>query len=74
MQKPYYRNGFILVCLSLLTFMSGIAVGQDYNGTLELIFFGRQPSARAEAMGQSMITGEEDAFGAFYNSATIGQN
>ena len=74
MQKPYYRNGFIFICLSLLTFMSGIAVGQDYNGALELIFFGRQPSARAEAMGQSMITGEGDAFGAFYNPASIGQN
>jgi len=74
MQQSYYRNGFVLIGLLLVTFLAGTAIAKDYNGALDFLFFGRQPSAKAEAMGKSMVANGVDAFAAFYNPASISQN
>ena len=57
---------FILIGLFFGLFWCGIVIGKDYNDVLDHFFFGRQPSAKAEAMGKSMITTGADAFGLFH--------
>ncbi|MFQ5602749.1 MAG: PorV/PorQ family protein [bacterium] len=62
--------GCLLIGWAVLTCLAGDLLGQDYNGALEKIFFGRQPSAKAEAMGRSLVATSADAFSAFYNPAS----
>lgn len=58
--------------------MIGSADGQptedEYIGTFEYLYFSRQPSARAEAMGRTIAATDAGAFAAFYNPAGIGSN
>jgi len=42
---------------------------QTYNGSFEELFFGKQPSARAEAMGRSFASVPGDALSYYYNPA-----
>lgn len=74
MQKTLYVFKIFLIAWSLVTVMTGIVMAQDYRGALDYFFLGRQPSAKAEAMGKSMVTTEAEAFGSFYNPASISQN
>lgn len=43
----------------------------EYNEALSILFFGRQPSARAEALGKSYVAIGGDASCVFYNPAGI---
>lgn len=45
--------------------------GADYNGYNLEFFFGRQPSARSEAMGQALVASYDGGFTLFYNPAGI---
>lgn len=51
--------------------LSEIALSQKYEGAFHEIFFGPQPSARAEAMGRSIasIPGDPDSY--YYNPAGL---
>jgi len=40
-----------------------------YNGALYQLYFNRQPSARAEALGGGLVAGTEADFGSYYNPA-----
>ncbi len=42
---------------------------EDYNGTFQTYYFGRQPSARAEAMGRGFASVTGDALSYYYNPA-----
>lgn len=44
---------------------------QTYSGTLQELFFGWQPSARAEAMGRSFASVPDDALSYYYNPAGL---
>ncbi len=59
---------WLLVIIILLLFS---ALHADYKGSYAELFFGRQPSSRAEAMGRGYVTinGDMDAY--FYNPAGI---
>ncbi len=74
MQKNFQILKVLLTGFVLLTSWSQTATAQDYIGTLQDLYFGRQPSARAEALGKSMPATGADAFGSFYNPALIGPN
>ena len=53
-------------------FFSGIfcdSYSQTYNGVFQELYFGRQPSARAEAMGKGLASVTGDANSYFYNPA-----
>jgi len=43
--------------------------GSDYQNYQFQFFFGRQPSAKSEAMGRSLVNSSDGAFTAFYNPA-----
>ncbi|HZW38478.1 MAG TPA: hypothetical protein VFF33_04180 [Ignavibacteriaceae bacterium] len=58
--------------LFLLLLSSSFIYSQDYRGFASEIFFGRQPSAKAEAMGKGLIASEDGANSSFYNPASIG--
>ncbi|MFC2086255.1 hypothetical protein ACFLQ9_00890 [Bacteroidota bacterium] len=59
--------------LSLIFFiiLPAISVGQYQSGFLQEYFFGRQPSARAEAMGKAYASIDSDMTTLFYNPAGI---
>lgn len=61
----------ILICISLL-FSSSIIFAQNteeqYNPFN--IYYGRQPSAKAEGMGKGFVANVSNDFGAFYNPAS----
>ena len=50
------------------------AFSQDYRDYQFEFFFGRQPSAKAEAMGQAAVANHDGAFTAFYNPAAMIRN
>jgi len=74
MQKTLHALKIFLIAWSLVTFMAGMVIAQDYRDALNHFFLGRQPSAKAEAMGKSMVTTATGAFSSFYNPASISQN
>lgn len=74
MQKTLYVFKIFLIAWSLVIFTTGMAIAQDYGGVLDYFFLGRQPSAKAEAMGKAMVATGTDAFSSFYNPASISQN
>lgn len=61
----------IFQILSVLIFscISSESFPQTYNGTFQESFFGRQPSARAEAMGKGLASVTGDPVSYFYNPA-----
>ncbi|MDZ7364100.1 MAG: hypothetical protein ONB46_25805 [candidate division KSB1 bacterium] len=73
-QKTLHVFKMFLMAWALMTWRSGIVIAQDYRDALNHFFLGRQPSAKAEAMGKSMIATATGAFSSFYNPATISQN
>ena len=58
----------ILIIVSLLLF---VTLHADYEGLYSELFFGRQPSSRAEAMGRGYVTIDSDMDAYFYNPAGI---
>ena len=63
-------NHYIILLKFILLFLSG-SLYANYIDTLENIFFGRQPSARSEAMGRSMDLLVFDGSSSFFNPANI---
>jgi len=55
----------------LLLLFPAITFGQYQSGFLSEHFFGRQPSARAEAMGKGYVSIDGDLASTFYNPAGI---
>ncbi len=57
--------------LFIIIFLLFVALHADYRDAYKELFFGRQPSSRAEAMGRGYVTinGDMDAY--FYNPAGI---
>lgn len=55
---------------TLLILISLTSAGEYHNYNINF-FFGRQPSARAEAMGRTMVASRDNAFSSFYNPATL---
>jgi hypothetical protein len=68
-----YQNNIIAILLSMVILASPL-VGKDYNQAFDLMFFGRQPSARAEAMGKSMVATDAGGFASYYNPALVSLN
>jgi hypothetical protein len=65
----------ILLLLSLLSCFTSLNAQVDsskYRGTLDFLFFGRQPSARIEGMGREFTSATGDVTSYFYNPAGIG--
>ncbi|MBK8981609.1 MAG: PorV/PorQ family protein [Ignavibacteria bacterium] len=58
---------FFAVLIVLINYQDSFS--QNYKGTLSELFFGRQPSARAEAMGRGFVSVTGDALSYFYNPA-----
>lgn len=63
----YLIKPIIFLLLSLYIF----AFSKDYQNYNYSFFFGRQPSAKAEALGRSLVADEDNAFTAFYNPAGL---
>ncbi|MBK8552482.1 MAG: PorV/PorQ family protein [Ignavibacteria bacterium] len=59
----------MFLAVILLTCTSYEAFAQTYNAAFYELFFGRQPSARAEAMGRSLATITGDPVSYYYNPA-----
>jgi hypothetical protein len=60
--------------VTLLAMFAGVfseSFSQNYNGTFQEFFLGRQPSARAEAMGRGLSAITGDALSYYYNPAGI---
>jgi hypothetical protein len=57
----------------ILVLISRSASPQVYNGAFSDMFFGPQPSARAEAMGRSIASVPGDPNGYFYNPACLAE-
>ncbi|MFZ0392022.1 MAG: hypothetical protein WAN36_16295 [Calditrichia bacterium] len=66
--KFFYILTALFLLLPLRTF------GEDYQNYGFQFFFGRQPSARSEAMGRTMVASNDGAFTAFYNPAATYMN
>lgn len=65
----------LLLTLSLITCFSSVNAQVDsskYRGTLDFLYFGRQPSARIEGMGREFTSATGDATSYFYNPAGMG--
>ncbi len=63
------KKVIMLFAVLLMLFNSRDSYSQNYKGTLSELFFGRQPSARADAMGRGFVSVNGDAFSYFYNPA-----
>lgn len=61
----------ILICISLL-FTTSIIFAQNIQDQYDPfnIYYGRQPSAKAEGMGKGFVANTSNDFGAFYNPAS----
>lgn len=68
--KRYY---FLLMCIALLAFYASDSMSQTYKGTFQQLYFGRQPSARAEAMGRGLSAVTGDAHSYYYNPAGLAE-
>lgn len=71
--KPLSPSLALLVLLLICSIPKILSAG-DYFGALEYYYFGRRPSARAEAMGRSSVASETDGFSCQYNPALIQLN
>lgn len=58
------KSTWLLLCIFPLL------LSAQYESDLEHFFFGRLPSARAEAMGRSYVNAESDLAGIYFNPAT----
>ncbi len=58
--------------IALLFLLTASAVAQ-YDGSYSEVFFGRQPSARVEAMGRGSVALFADGFSSFYNPALLSE-
>lgn len=67
-RTPLVKVLFIIICL-----LPVISYSQNvYNGFLQEFYLGRQPSAKAEALGRGLVAYPEYEFSSWYNPATIG--
>lgn len=57
--------------LVIVMFLLFVTLHADYRGAYTEMFFGRQPSSRAEAMGRGYVTIDGDMDAYFYNPAGI---
>ncbi len=58
------------IWLLLFILTSGISYSQtNYDGFMEELYVGRQPSPRAEAMGRGLAADNQNDFGSYYNPA-----
>jgi len=57
--------------LLILVFLLFVSLHADYREAFSELFFGRQPSSRAEAMGRSYVTIDGDMDAYYYNPAGI---
>ncbi|KAA3655747.1 MAG: hypothetical protein DWQ10_16955 [Calditrichaeota bacterium] len=74
MQKKSNLTKILVATGIACMWMSSSAAAQDYNDALDYFYFGRQPSAKAEAMGKAMVATNADAYSSFYNPAAISLN
>ncbi|RMG23969.1 MAG: hypothetical protein D6732_24200, partial [Methanobacteriota archaeon] len=63
-----------LLFFLLLFFISLEMIAGEYRNYNFPFFFGRQPSARSEAMGRALIIDKNNPFAGYYNPALISQN
>lgn len=75
--KSNINNSFIkniiTICTTIFfTCIFSEAFSQTYNGAFYEMYFGRQPSARAEGMGRGLASVTGDAVSYFYNPAGMG--
>ncbi|MHA1302020.1 MAG: hypothetical protein ACTSO9_21600 [Candidatus Helarchaeota archaeon] len=64
----------ILIHFTLVPWITNAQIGNKYTDALEELYFGRQPSARTEAMGRCGVAIMEDVFSSFYNPAGLSFN
>lgn len=63
------KRTITILAVLLFTGIFCDSFSQTYNGTLQELFFGWQPGARAEAMGRSFASVPGDALSYYYNPA-----
>jgi len=68
-----HKKGFLMKTIEyiLLTTIPNFAFGQYESTFLPEFFFGRQPSARAEAMGKAYVSIDGDLSSVYFNPAGI---
>lgn len=69
MWKAFIINFIYVICF--LSFSISSFSQNVYNGFLSDFYLGRQPSAKAEAMGRGLIAYPEYEFSSWYNPATV---
>ena len=65
--EMYLIKPIIFLLLPLYIF----AFCKDYQNYNYAFFYGRQPSAKAEALGRTLVASEDNAFTVFYNPAGL---
>lgn len=63
------KKTFTILAVILYFITTNYSFAQTYNGAFYEMFFGRQPSAKAEAMGRSIASIPGDAISYYYNPA-----
>ena len=69
--RPIAHAGAITLMLTLLLALAGSVAASSYLYLAEEMFFERQPSARAEAMGKGLVAVAGDPFASYYNPAGL---
>ena len=64
-------NKIIVWSLSLVTFLTGLNLAQNYNDAVRVGFPGLGPDARALGMGNSFIAISDNAAGGYFNPAGL---
>lgn len=67
----YKAVSFLTVLLIILVSIPYQCLA-DYNKSFDRLFFGRQPSARGEALGRGLVAVGADVYSVFYNPAGLG--
>jgi hypothetical protein len=63
------QNKYLILFFPIL--LSQTLIAQDYTEALFSFYFGRLPSARAEALGTGMVASDAGPFASFHNPAAV---
>lgn len=66
-----YNTIFIVFIITNFSFSQFSSDNEKYDGAFSELFFGRQPSARAESLGRSFVSISRDANSYYYNPAGL---
>jgi len=74
-RKPVLESALcgLILFLSVVLMWGSASAGYHDGGGIDDLFFYRQPSARAEAMGKGGVAMVDDPSASFYNPASLGR-